>query len=87
MSISMRGTPRARRGLDVGLDGVCATPEVFGFLDAEPRIDYVVATAKNVVLQRHAESVMQSARAQSEATGETERVYRRHPLHRPQVGP
>ena len=48
----------ARRGL--------CDPEINDFLDAEPRLDYVVAMAKNAVLQRHAESAMQVARAQSE---------------------
>ena len=37
--------------------------------------DYVVAMAKNAVLQRHAESAMQVARAQSEVRGETAHVY------------
>ena len=55
----------------VRLDGGFATPEVFDFLDAEPRLDYVVAMAKNAVLERQASSAMQAARAQSEATGET----------------
>ena len=77
--------PRAR--FLVRLDGIFATPEVFDFLDAEPRLDYVVAMAKNAVLQRHAESAMQSARAQSEATGESERVYGDTPVCRPHVGP
>ena len=49
--------------------------EIFDFLDAEPRLDYVVAMAKNAVLQRHAESAMQVARAQSEVGGETAHVY------------
>ena len=57
----------ARRGL--------CDPEVFDFLDAEPRLDYVVAMAKNAVVQRHAESAMQVARAQSEVSGETAHVY------------
>ena len=48
---------------------------IFDFLDAEPRLDYVVAMAKNAVLQRHAESAMQVARAQSEVRGETAHVY------------
>ena len=52
--------PRAR--FLVRLDGGFATPEIFDFLDAEPRLDYVVAMAKNAVLQRHAESAMQVAR-------------------------
>ena len=34
------------------LDRGFATPEVFDFLDAEPRLDYVVAMAKNAVLLR-----------------------------------
>ena len=59
----------------VRLDGGFATPEIFNFLDAEPGLDYVVAMAKNAVLQRHAEPAMEVARAQSEASGETEHVY------------
>ena len=65
--------PRAR--LLVRLDGGFATPEVFDFLDAEPRLDYVVAMAKNAVLERHAESALQTARTQSEVSGETAHVY------------
>ena len=65
--------PRAR--FLVRLDGGFATPEVFDFLDAEPRLDYVVAMAKHAVVQRHAESAMQVARAQSEVRGETAHVY------------
>ena len=57
----------ARRGF--------ATPEILDFLDAEPGLDYVVAMGKNAVLQRHAESAMAVARAQSEASGRTEHVY------------
>ena len=67
------GVSRAR--FLVRLDGGFATPEIFDFLDAEPRLDYVVAMAKNAVLQRHAESAMQVARAQSEVGGETAHVY------------
>ena len=59
----------------VRLDGGFATPEILNFLDAEPGLDYVVAMAKNAVLQRHAEPAMEVARAQSEASGETEHVY------------
>ena len=68
--------PRFRRArFLVRLDGGFATPEIFDFLDAEPRLDYVVAMAKNAVVQRHAESAMQVARAQSEVRGETAHVY------------
>ena len=59
----------------VRLDGGFATPEILDFLDAEPGLDYVVAMGKNAVLQRHAESAMAVARAQSEASGPTEHVY------------
>ena len=59
----------------VRLDGGFATPEIFDFLDAEPRLDYVVAMAKNAVLKRAAEPAMTTARAQSAASGQTEHVY------------
>ena len=59
----------------VRLDGGFATPELFDFLDAEPRLDYVVAMAKNAVLARRAEPAMEVARAQSGANGETAHVY------------
>ena len=65
--------PQAR--VLVRLDGGFATPEIFDFLDAEPRLDYVVAMAKNAVLKRAAEPAMTSARAQSETSGQTEQVY------------
>ena len=56
-------------------DGGFASPEIFEFLDAEPRLDYVVAMAENPVLSRFAEAGMVDARAQSEASGQTENVY------------
>jgi hypothetical protein len=56
-------------------DGGFAAPEIFEFLDAEPRLDYVVAIADNPVLSRCAEAGMVDARAQSEASGQTEHVY------------
>jgi len=56
-------------------DGGFASPEIFEFLDAEPRLDYVVAMAENPVLSRFAEAGMVDARAQSEASGQTEHVY------------
>ena len=65
--------PRAR--FLVRLDGGFATPEVFDFLDAEPRLDYVVAMAKNAVLRRHAEPALIVAQAQSAASGQTAHVY------------
>ncbi len=59
----------------VRLDGGFATPEIFDFLDAEPRLDYVVAMARNAVLQRHAEPALLVAQAQSAASGQTAQVY------------
>lgn len=59
----------------VRLDGGFATPEILDFLDAEPRLDYVVAMAENAVLARAAESAMVAARTLSEASGQTEHVY------------
>ena len=56
-------------------DGGFASPEIFEFLDAEPRLEYVVAMADNPVLSRFAEAGMVDARAQSEASGQTEHVY------------
>ena len=59
----------------VRLDGGFATPEIFDFLDAEPRLDYVVAMAKNAVLRRHAELALIVAQVQSAASGQTAQVY------------
>jgi len=59
----------------VRLDGGFATPELFEWLDDEPGLDYIVAMAGNAVLTRHAEAAMVEARAQSEASGQTEHVY------------
>jgi hypothetical protein len=59
----------------VRLDGGFATPEILDILDAEPRLDYVVAMAENSRLTPLAEPAMVAARAQSEASGQTEHVY------------
>jgi hypothetical protein len=65
--------PRAR--FLVRLDGGFATPALFDFLDAEPRLDYVVAMGENAVLTRYAEPAMVDARTRSEASGLSEHVY------------
>jgi hypothetical protein len=65
--------PKAR--FLVRLDGGFATPEIFDLLDAEPRLDYVVAMAENSVLARHAASAMAEARKLSDRSGQTEHVY------------
>ena len=59
----------------VRLDGGFATPALLDFLDAEPRLDYVVAMGAHAVLTRHAEAAMGEARLLSEASGQTEHLY------------
>ena len=59
----------------VRLDGGFATPEILDFLDAESRLDYVVAMGENAVLTRFADPAMVKARALSEASEQTEHVY------------
>jgi hypothetical protein len=65
--------PEAR--LRVRLDGGFACPEVLDFLDDQPRLDYVVAIAKNKVLERRAKRLMGRARRLSRASKKTERVF------------
>jgi hypothetical protein len=65
--------PKAR--FLVRLDGGFATPAILTLLDAEPRLDYVVAMGENAVLTRLAAAAMVEARWQSEASGQTEHVY------------
>jgi len=64
--------PRAR--LRVRLDGGFAAPEIFAFLEAEG-LEYLVAMAKNKVLERRAARLMGSARRLSRESGETAHVY------------
>ena len=65
--------PRAH--IRIRLDGGFAHPALLDFLDAELNLEYVVAMAKNAVLQRQAEEAMQVARGLAGATGQTEHVY------------
>lgn len=58
----------------VRLDGGFAEPELFEFLDCVG-VDYVVAIAKNKVLERKVELDMIVARVLSEASGQTEHIY------------
>jgi len=58
----------------VRLDGGFAAPELFEFLD-RVGVDYVVAMAKNPVLERQAELDLIVASVLSEQTGHTEHVY------------
>jgi len=59
----------------VRLDGGFAHPAVLEFLDAQPKLEYVVAMAKNAVLKRVAESGMKRARQFSRHSGTTEHIY------------
>ena len=59
----------------VRLDGGFAHPAVLQFLDAQPKLEYVVAMAKNAVLKRVAESGMRRARQLSRGSGKTEHIY------------
>jgi hypothetical protein len=59
----------------IRLDGGFAHPALLDFLDAEAKLEYVVAMAKNAVLERKAEEAMQYARTLSGITGQTEHVY------------
>ena len=72
--------PRAR--FLVRLDGGFASPALFDFLGAQPRLDYVLAMAKNAVLKRYAEPAMLVARARTWRS-ETDRAR----LHRDQRVP
>jgi chemotaxis regulatin CheY-phosphate phosphatase CheZ len=59
----------------IRLDGGFAHPAVLEFLDAQPKLEYVVAMAKNAVLKRVAESGMKRARQLSRRSGKTEHIY------------
>jgi hypothetical protein len=65
--------PMAR--IRVRLDGGFASPAVFDFLGAEPKVEYVVAMASNAVLDRHAADALDVARLCAGLTEETEHVY------------
>lgn len=58
----------------VRCDGGFAGPEVFDFLDARG-VGYVIATAKNAVLERLAAPALRAARRASIASGQSERRY------------
>jgi hypothetical protein len=65
--------PRAR--FRVRLDGGFACPEILDYLDEQPKLDYVVAMAKNPILERKADRLMMNARKRSRESGKTEHVY------------
>jgi hypothetical protein len=59
----------------VRLDGGFAHPAVLEFLDAQPKVEYVVAMAKNAVLKRIAAPGIRRARQLSRGSGKTEHIY------------
>src|SRR6266540_1534624 len=60
--------------LRVRLDGGFASPKVFAFLEAQP-VEYVVAMASNVRLEKRARRWMVKARMLSKDTGQTDNLY------------
>lgn len=79
ISILKRLVPRLRAAFPqaqiyVRMDGAFATPEVFGWLEAEGLL-YVINMAKNSVLKDLAESMMKRVRRQVKKSGRTEREY------------
>lgn len=59
----------------VRLDGGFTHPAVLAFLDAERRLEYVVAMAKNAVLKRIAAPGIRRTRQLSRRSGKTEHIY------------
>jgi len=59
----------------VRLDGGFANPALLDFLDAQPKLEYVVAMAKNAVLKRVAAPGIRRARRLSKRSGKTEHIY------------
>jgi hypothetical protein len=59
----------------VRLDGGFAHPAVLDFLEAQPKLEYVVAMAKNAVLKRIAAPGIGRARQLSRRSGKTEQLY------------
>jgi hypothetical protein len=79
IGILSRLLPRLRAAfphsrLRVRLDGGYASAEIFAFLERE-NLEYVVAMAKNKVLERRAGRLMGSARRLSRESMQTEHVY------------
>ena len=59
----------------VRLDGGFAHPAVLEFLEAQPKLEYVIAMAKNAVLKRIAAPGIRQARQLSKRSGKTEHIY------------
>jgi hypothetical protein len=65
--------PKAR--LRVRLDGGFCHPGLLDWLEAQPRLDYVVGLPSNAVLERRAARLMRRARRRSQRTGQSAQVY------------
>jgi hypothetical protein len=65
--------PKAR--IEVRLDGGFAGPEMFDYLESEPRLEYEVGMGRNSVLAGKAKKLMEEARKLSGKSGQTEHVY------------
>lgn len=65
--------PRAR--FRVRLDGGFAGEHIFGFLDAQPDLEYTAGMPKNSVLVARAEDAMKQARELSASTDQSARIY------------
>src|SRR3974390_79855 len=61
--------------LRVRLDGGFAHPAVLDFLEAQPKLEYVVAMGNNAVLKRIAAPGIRRARQLSRRSGKTEHLY------------
>jgi hypothetical protein len=59
----------------VRLDAGFARPEILNFLDSMPRVQYVVAMAKNKKLMRSAGTLLREVRLRATATSQTQRLY------------
>jgi hypothetical protein len=80
LAILRRIVPRLRAEfrkarIFVRLDAGFAAPEILEYLDEEPRVDYVVAIARNKVLLRKTSRLLARARRLSRESGESERVF------------
>jgi hypothetical protein len=65
--------PKAR--FRVRLDGGFGSGEMFDFLESQPDVDYAVAMAKNVVLERRVRKLMRKARRKSRELDQTAHLY------------
>jgi AcrR family transcriptional regulator len=73
LELIRRCFPQAQ--IRIRLDGGFAHPRLLDFLDTQPRLEYVVAVAKNAVLKRKVKTVMPQARRLSRQSQQTEHVY------------